>query len=66
MAKLSLRARYLRILSQEYGGERKRSILVALANGDVKLFNKTITPLINAGLVGIRRCNGGQRYFLTT
>lgn len=63
MAKLTLRTRILRVLTPEFGGERKRSVLAGIAGGEEKL-RPVLGALMAEGLVRVRRCYGGQRYGL--
>lgn len=59
----SLGRRILRLLTEEYGGERKRSVLAGIAGGEKKL-KPVLGRLLRNGQVVMRRCYGGQRYGL--
>jgi hypothetical protein len=60
---MKLRARILRLLTPEYGGERPLSVLEGIAGSKDALWT-TLRPMLDQREVVRRRCNGGMRIAL--
>lgn len=54
-----IRAKLLRLLSKEYGGERSVRMVKIMAGGE-EAFARVVRPMLKAGELVMRRCQGGR------